>query len=233
VFPCLLFIVALFGLLLDPQSISALVETVARFLPKIAVDLVRERLAAIQQASTGSLAALGLAGALVGTTEAVVTLMEALNRCYGVRETRSLWRRWGLAVSATVVMGATAVLALSVAFVVPLIADHVGGLLGEVIGWARLPIAALLVTALWAFVYWALPNAKTRFHLLTPGAVIGALLWIAASAALNAYVRWSRTYEITYGALGGVTAMLLWMWLSSSAVLIGAEINKVISQPRD
>jgi membrane protein len=229
VFPCLLFVVALFGLLLDPQSISALVDAVARSSPKMAADLVRERLVAIQHTSSRLLVAVGLTGTLVGTTEAVVTLMQALNRCYGVRETRRFWRRWGLAVLATVVAGVTGVLALSVAFVGPLVAAHVSGPLGVAVRWARLPIAALLVTALWAFVYWALPNVKTGFRLFTPGALIGALLWIAASAALNAYVRWSRTYEITYGALGGVIVMLLWMWLSSSALLIGAEINKVLT----
>jgi membrane protein len=128
----------------------------------------------------------------------------------------------------------TGMLALGVAFVGPLLAAHVGGPLGAAVRWARLPVAALLVTVLWAFVYWALPNVKTGFRLFTPGALVGGLLWVAASAALNAYVRWSPTYEITYGALGGVIVMLLWMWMSSSAVLIGAEINKVLasSAPR-
>ena len=160
---------------------------------------------------------------------AVVTLMEALNRCYGVRETRRFWARWGLAVLTTAVAGVTGLLALGVAFLGPSVAAHVGGSFGLAVRWARLPIAALLVTLLWAFMYWALPNVKTRFRLFTPGALVGALLWVAASAGLNAYVRWSPTYEITYGALGGVIVMLLWMWLSWSAVLIGAEINKVLT----
>jgi len=229
VFPSLLFIVALFGMLLDPHSISALVDAVARFAPKMATDLMRERLVAIRHASSGPLVTGGLSGTLVGTTEAVVTLMEALNRCYGVRETRRFWARWGLAVLTTAVAGVTGVLALGVAFLGPSVAAHVGGSFGLAVRWTRLPIAALLVTLLWAFMYWALPNVKTRFRLFTPGALVGALLWVAASAGLNAYVRWSPTYEITYGALGGVIVMLLWMWLSWSAVLIGAEINKVLT----
>jgi membrane protein len=222
-------VIALFGLFLDPQSIAEVVDAVARSSPQMATDLVRERLLAIQRTSSVRLLLLGLAGTLLGTTAAVISLMQALNRCYDVQETRRLWRRWGLAVLATVVAGVAVLLAVGIAFVGPLVATHVGGRLGGAIRWARLPLAALLVSALWAFVYWALPNMKTRFRLFTPGALIGALLWIGASAALNAYVRWSRTYEVTYGALGGVIVMLLWMWLSSSAVLIGAEINKVLT----
>ena len=228
VFPCLLFAIALFGLVLDPASIAALVSAVTRSSPQPAADLVRERLVAVQQTSSIRLLLIGLAGTLVGTTTAVATLMETLNRCYGVRESRSFWRRWGLAVLATFIGGIFLLLAIGLAFVGPLVAAHVGGQLGDAVRWARLPLAALLIAVLWAFVYWALPNAATRFRLFTPGALVGALLWIGASVALGAYVRWSRSYEVTYGALGGVIVMLLWMWLSASAVLIGAEINKLV-----
>lgn len=229
VFPCLLFAIALLGLVLDPASIAALVNAVTRSSPQPAADLLRERLVAIRQTSSVRLLLIGLAGTLVGTTTAVATLMEALNRCYGVRESRRFWKRWGLAFLTTFVAGVFLLLAIGLAFLGPLVAAHVGGEPGDALRWARLPLAALLIASLWAFVYWALPDAKTRFHLFTPGALIGALLWIAASVALDAYVRWSRSYEVTYGALGGVIVMLLWMWLSSSAVLIGAEINKLVA----
>jgi membrane protein len=229
VFPCLLFAIALFGLFLDPASIAALVGAVTRSSPKLAANLVQQRLVAIQQTSSVRLLLVGLAGTLFGTTTAVATLMQALNRCYGVRETRSFWRRWGLAVLTTFAGGAGLLLAIGLAFVGPLVAAHLGGRLGEAVRWTRLPLAALLIATLWAFVYWALPNAKTRFRLFTPGALVGALLWIGASVALGAYVRWSSSYEVTYGALGGVIVMLLWMWISSSAVLIGAEINKLVT----
>jgi membrane protein len=171
---------------------------------------------------------LGLVGTLVGTTFAFETLMRALNRCYEARETRSFPRRWGLAIAATILTGVTGIAAIVVTFAGPLIAAHVDGRYALWIRWARVPVAALLATTLWAFLYWALPNTRARFRLFTPGAVLGALLWVAASLALNTYVRWSRSYEVTYGALGGVVMILVWMWLSAAAILVGAEINKIV-----
>jgi membrane protein len=228
VFPCLLFALALFGLFVDAKSVASVVDSVMKSSPRLAADLVRERLISIQQTSSVRLLLVGLAGALVGTTAAVITLIEALNRCYAVRETRSFWRRWGLAMVATLTAGAGMLVAIGVAFVAPLIAARVGGPIAQAVRWIRLPLAGVLVAGLWAFVYWALPNTKTRFRVFTPGALVGAGLWVAASVALAAYVRWSRSYEVTYGALGGVIVILLWMWLSASAVLLGAEVNKLL-----
>jgi len=227
VFPCLLFALALFGLFVDPASVARVVNGVMESSPRLAADLVRERLVAIQQTSSVRLLLLGLAGALVGTTTAVITLMDALNRCYAVRETRGFWHRWGLAMVATLTAGAGMLLAVGLAFIAPLLAARLGGPIAQAVRWIRLPLAGVLVAGLWAFVYWALPNTKTRFRVFTPGALVGAGLWVAASVALAAYVRWSRSYEVTYGALGGVIVILLWMWLSASAVLFGAEVNKL------
>ena len=232
VFPCLLLIVATCGLLLSPASIGALTHAVGQFAPQMATDLVRQRLAAIQHGASGGLLAMALVSTLVGTAFAVDTLTQALNRCYGVRETRSLWRRLALVAVTMLVAGVIGLLAVAVTFVGPLLIARLDVKWAAIARWGYIPLAALLTTLLWAFVYWALPNREERFRLLTPGAIVGALLWVAASVALNAYVRWSRSYEITYGALGGVIVLLLWMWLSSSAFLIGAAINKAATSEK-
>ena len=197
VFPCLLFALALFGLFVDPASVAGVVNGVMKSSPRPAADLVRERLVAIQQTSSVRLLLIGLAGTLVGTTTAVITLIDALNRCYAVRETRRFWRRWGLATVTTLTAGAGMLIAVGLAFIAPILAARVGGPIAQAVRWIRLPLAGLLVAGLWAFVYWALPNTRTRFRLFTPGAVVGAGLWVAASAALAAYVHWSRSYEVT------------------------------------
>ncbi len=228
VFPGLLFVVALIGLMLGPISMASVLDALAYLAPRMSTNVVRERLVAIQQTSNMRLVVLGLVGTVIGTTFAVETLMRALNRCYEVRETRSFPRRWGLAIGTTILAGATGIAAIVVAFAGPLIAAHLDGGSAVLVRWARGPAAALLATTLWAFLYWALPNTRARFRLFTPGAVLGALSWVAASLALNAYVRSSRSYEVTYGALGGVVVILVWMWLSSAAILVGAEINKVV-----
>lgn len=228
VFPGLLLLVAILGLLLNQHSTGTIVDTLARLGPNTAVDVISKRLVAVERTSSLGLLVLGLAGTLFGTTEAVVTLMEALNRCYVVRETRRFWTRWAIALATTAVGAVAGLVAVTAIFATPLLAPHLGGRGALVLRWLRLPCAALSVTTLWAFLYWALPNRKARFRLFTPGAIVGAALWVAASLALSAYVHRSRTFEVTYGALGGVTMMLLWMWICSAAILIGAEVNEAL-----
>ena len=232
VFPGLLLLVATLGLLLDQRSTAMIADALVHIGPNTAADMIRTRLVAIERTSSISLLVLGLAGTLWGTTEAVVTLMDALNRCYVVRETRRFWTRWALALATTGIGAVTGLVAVTAIFVTPLLATHLGGRGELIVRWLRLPVAALSVTTLWAFLYWALPNRKASFRLFTPGAIVGAVLWVAASLALNAYVHRSRTFEVTYGALGGVTMMLLWMWISSAAILVGAEVNEALDSQR-
>ena len=186
VFPGLLLLVAILGLLLNQHSTGTIVDTLARLGPNTAVDVISKRLVAVERTSSLGLLVLGLAGTLFGTTEAVVTLMEALNRCYVVRETRRFWTRWAIALATTAVGAVAGLVAVTAIFATPLLAPHLGGRGALVLRWLRLPCAALSVTTLWAFLYWALPNRKARFRLFTPGAIVGAALWVAASLALSA-----------------------------------------------
>src|SRR5262249_37352616 len=93
----------------------------------------------------------------------------------------------------------------------------------------RFPVAGLMMMALWSFFYWVLPNMRSRFQLMTPGSIVGVLLWLAASYGFTQYVSNFGKYEAVYGTLGGVIVLLVWMWLSALAVLLGAEINKVLT----
>ena len=75
---------------------------------------------------------------------------------------------------------------------------------------------------------WALPDVEQRFRFITPGSVVGVLIWMAASWGFSVYVRNFGSYDATYGALGGVIVLLLWMWISAQALLLGAEINAIL-----
>jgi membrane protein len=79
-----------------------------------------------------------------------------------------------------------------------------------------------------ALIYYLLPDVKLPFRLITPGSVVAVLIWLAASFGFSVYVTNFGSYEITYGALGGVIVLLLWMWISAQAILLGAEINAVL-----
>jgi membrane protein len=81
---------------------------------------------------------------------------------------------------------------------------------------------------LWATIYWVLPDVTRKFRLITPGSVVGVLVWLLASWGFSEYVVHFPRSQAAYGALGGVVVLLLWMWISAQALLVGAEINAVI-----
>ena len=94
--------------------------------------------------------------------------------------------------------------------------------------WLRLPVAGLLMMAVWAMIYYVLPDVEQKFKFITPGSVVGVLLWLLASAGFSMYVKNFGSYDVSYGALGGVIVMLMWMWISAQVILIGAEINAIL-----
>jgi membrane protein len=121
-----------------------------------------------------------------------------------------------------------------------------GGLAGDVLGqiglgdsaadvwrFARWPAALASAMLIYAIVYYAAPNVEVRrWQYITPGAVFGVALWILASAGFFVYVSGFSTYSATYGAFAAVVILLIWLWLTNSVLLFGAELNAVIDQRR-
>jgi membrane protein len=112
------------------------------------------------------------------------------------------------------------------------LAKQVGNVLGvggtAVTVWdiAKWPVLLLVVSFMFAILYWASPNVKhPGFRWITPGGVLAVLVWVIASAAFAFYVANFSSYNKTYGALGGVIVFLVWLWISNIAVLLGAELN--------
>jgi membrane protein len=228
-FPFLLFVVAITSLLLDPVLIEAVVSSLATVAPGAATDILSTRLTSLYRSPSGGLVTLGLLGAFFSTSRAVDELMQALNRCYEVRETRPYWKRRALSLLMTIVAGIFLILAALLMFLVPAIGHWTGGPVGAAITWLRFPVAALVMMIFWSLLYRFLPNVKPSFHLISPGSVSGVLVWLVASWGFTEYVRRFAHYEKTYGALGGVIILLVWMWLSSAVVLMGAELNAILT----
>lgn len=227
-FPGMVFLVAVLSRLVSWETIDAVVAQVARFAPGEVSQIVSERLRTLKAMPAQGLLTVGFLGALLSASAGVGSLVPALNRAYDVVETRGVVRRRLIAVAATLGIGLVAILASVVALVVPAVARFVGGPLGAALDWLRLPIAGALMMTVWALLYTFLPNVRPRFQIVTPGSTAGVLLWIGASWGFTQYVRRFGSYEATYGALGGVIVLLLWMWVSAMALLLGAEINRIL-----
>lgn len=232
-FPFLLFVVGVLSKIVSWETIEDIVGQVSRVMPRDVTTIVSERLTALKSQPATGLLTVSFLGALWSASAGVASLIPALDRAYDVIENRPFWKRRLLAIATTLGVGLVSIVASLIAIAVPALASLVGGPLGTALTWLRLPLAGLLIMGTWAGLYQFLPNVKPRFQPVTPGSVVGVLLWVGASWGFSFYVQHFGSYEATYGALGGVIVLLLWMWVSTMALMLGAEINKILMPPED
>jgi membrane protein len=232
-FPAMIFLIAFLDLV---GAYDALLEFLDPVAPKSVTSIIHQL-----QRDTGSasivLLALGIFGALWAGSGAMGSVVKAVNRAYGRLETRPFWKV--RLISLVLVLASGTVLAGMLLLVV------LGGKLGDAIAakagfgaafdwiWniARWPIAFLVVLLLFALIYYLAPNAELRsWRWISPGALVGALAWLAASGLFALYTSFSDSYSRTYGALAGGIVLLLWLNYSAWAVLFGAELNSELDR---
>ena len=228
VFPFLLFLVALMSLVLDPAKAQEVVSQLSKVAPGQVTQILGERLKALASQNNVGLLTLGAAAALFSASSGIVALMTALNTVYGVEEKRPFWKVRGLAFLVTIGAAVFGILSALIALAAPAVAHWVGGPLGTAISWLRLPTAGVLMMFLWAVLYYVLPDVEQEFKFITPGSVVGVLIWVLASFGFSFYVSHFASYDATYGTLGGAIVLLMWMWISAQVLLIGAEINAIV-----
>jgi membrane protein len=183
---------------------------------------------------------IGLIAALWAASGATAAVIKAVNRAYDRQETRPFWKVRGIAILLVVTTG------FASAFVLVLIV--LGGDLGKVIGrqkgvgpafdvvWGilRWPIAFVAILLFFALVYYFAPNVDQRnWEWITPGSLIGSLLWLALSGLFQLYVTYAGHYSRTYGALATGVILLLWLNYSAMALLFGAELNSELDRQAD
>jgi membrane protein len=240
IFPALLALVSILGLI-GQSATQPLIDNLGSVAPGPANDIVTNALRNLQksQGAAGVLFVVSLAIALWSASGYVAAFMRASNAIYGVEEGRPIWKTLPTRVALTVVLLVlVAVLAVAVTFTGPL-AEQAGNVLGigaaALTAWdiAKWPVILLGVITIFAVLYWAAPNVKhPKFRWISPGSVVGVLLWIAASVAFAFYVSNFASYNKTYGALGGVIVFLVWLWISNIATLLGAELNAELERGR-
>jgi membrane protein len=194
----------------------------------------------IFEGSYGGLLTFATVGALVTLSGAWAVLIDALNQAYDTVERRSWLRRRALGLGLGVLTVLVVVVALTVIVVGPLLgkgedlAALVG--LGEVFatGWdlARFPLLLVIVTLWLMLVFHVAPNRRTRWRDSLPGAVSTALTWLLATAGFSFYLHVVGTQNPVLGAFGGGAIVMLWVYLLSIALMLGAEINTIIEERR-
>jgi membrane protein len=233
-FPALLFLVALIGYVPIENAIDELLATLGTVAPRELVALLRSQLEQIASGSQASLLTLGIGGAIWSSSAAMVAIIDALNHAYDVTEWRPWWKRRLVALGLTVALASFIIVSLALVLIGPDAARRVAGWVGAapaaVILWSllRWPVMIALIVFGLNLVYYFAPNRRSRWEWITPGAMLATGLWIASSFAFKFYVVNFGNYTATYGALGGIIVTMMWFYVSSLAILIGAELNGVI-----
>jgi membrane protein len=240
IFPAILALVSMLGLV-GPSATQPLIANLGKVAPGPAQHIFTSAIQNLQHSrgAAGLVFFVGLGGAVWSASAYVGAFMRASNAIYDVEEGRPIWKTLPVRVLTTVVLLVMlALVAVGVTFTGGL-AKQVGSVLGiggsVVSVWdiAKWPVILLVVMSMFAILYWAAPNVKhPEFHWVSPGGIVGVLLWVVASAAFAFYVANFASYNKTYGALGGVIVFLVWLWISNVAILLGAEFNAEIERGR-
>jgi membrane protein len=236
-FPAITAGVSLYALFADPHMIGDHLSLLAGIVPSSALDIVRDEITRIAAQSNGKLTfgfLFGFALALWSANAGVKAIFDALNIIHDQGETRGFVRLSLISLLFTI--GAIAFVLLTVAAVVvlPLALNVLGlpALSDSAIVYLRWPALLALSVLSIAILYRSGPRSRRAWALWpTLGSVFAALLWLAVSAALSWYLGNFANYNATYGALGAVIGLMMWMWLSLVIVLAGAELDAVIEPP--
>jgi membrane protein len=230
-FPLLILLSTLLGCLPIPHLFDQSMDFAARFVPLEAMGLVRKILQSVLTPSRAGLLSLGVVGTLWAASGGFSAMIAALDIAYDARSSRPILKHRLLAVGLTFMNGGL----MAVAMLLTLVGNRAGHFLAGVLhlsnafewSWPylRWGIIGCCIVLSMEVLYFFGPNVKQRFKHTLPGALLGTVLWILISEAVNVYISHFANYNKTYGTIGAVVALMFWLYVSSIAILLGAELN--------
>lgn len=235
-FPALIFLSAVVAYLPVPDLFNQALFLMAHFLPPDSMGLVRRVLADVVSPNRGAFLSFGLLGAFWAASGGFSAAIEALDVAYDVEDDRPFWKTRLLALGLALIIGALLFVALATMIVGPGFGDWLA---------ARVNLAGLFVR-LWPYIHWTIavgftvlavellyyfaPNVKQRFLATLPGAVLAVGCWIAFSYLLGTYFRHFANFNKMYGSLGAAVALMVWLYWTAFAMLVGAELNAELAK---
>jgi membrane protein len=237
-FPMFLFLFSMIGLFAGPASAfrEGILSVLSRMAPASASGLVYSVVDQTTNFSSGIKVGAGILGALWAASAGLSAVIDSLDVVHRIDETRPWWKQKLTALGLTLALAALIIVAL----VLVLYGEKIGELVASQFGlddafhfmWGIVrwvvPLAAMFIS--FSAVYYFAPDLPGEWHWITPGATLGVVLWLGASLGLRAYLHFFDSYSATYGSLGAVVILLLWLYITGFAILIGAELNWVIDQ---
>jgi membrane protein len=232
-FPALLFVVALASYL-PYNAVNEVVNSLAPIAPPEVLEIIRKQLESIVAGDDTGLLTIGILGALWTSSGAMTSIVSALNQAYDLPESRPWWKVRLIAVGLTISL----VIFVLLSFTMIIAGPNAGHWMAEWFGlgaafdiawvYLRWPLIFLLATTGVAMVFYYAPDAEQDWVWITPGSIVTTVLWVLFSMGFRLYVTQVGDYAATYGALAGAAILLLWLYFSGLALLIGGEVNSEI-----
>jgi membrane protein len=236
-FPMVLFLVSLVGIFAGPgsQLRESIVSGMGRLAPGAASAVVQSVIHQTFRSSSGIKLAAGILGALWAASGGMDAVVVSLNKIYGITETRPWWKQKLIIVGLTVTLAGLIIIALVLVLyggkigqaIITLVGlGNAFGIAWKVLQW---PVSFAAMFLSFSVVYYFAPNLDQRkWYWVTPGAVAGVALWLIISLGFRVYLHFFNSYSATYGSLGAVIILMLWLYMTGFAILIGGEVNWVI-----
>lgn len=232
-FPFILVLVSLTSLIGNPELASTVLAYFRQVMPTQLFQLFEGFIGPVIDGSSPApgLLSFGILFTIWSASGAFTAFINALNKAYDVEETRPFWKVRGIAVLMTLGLSALIIFAVLLLVLGPSIGSGVAGYFGlggtfefvwNIVRW---PVALMLMILAVALLFYLAPDAGQPFRWITPGGFVGVFLWLVASAAFSLYVNSFSSYDQTYGSIGVVIVLLLYLYIASLTILFGATLN--------
>lgn len=233
-FPLLIFLFTLLAYLPIPHQ--DMLGIIRGFAPEEALKLIEKNLYDVIEHRRGGLLSFGFIATIWSASNGINAIVIAFNKAYNVKESRSYIVSRGMAVLLTFGM----IFVLVVALVLPVFGRGIGLFLFSRLGLTReflsvwnmlgLFVSAMIIFLIFTGLYWVAPNVKLRCRSALPGAVFSTIGWIVSSSALSIYVKNFSNFSLTYGSIGTIIVLMMWLYISAFIIILGGEINAYYSE---
>ncbi|MEK3714292.1 YihY/virulence factor BrkB family protein [Paenibacillus sp. FSL R7-0333] len=231
-FPFLIFIMTLIGY--ANISLEKNIQQLEQIMPAEAISIIEEILQDVSAGRSQTLLSFGMLATLWAASKGINAIIKGLNRAYEIDESRAFWKIRGIALLATLTIGFVVLLSILLLVLGSWLKTQVFLLVDLPYGFQKLwdllqyLVPLLVMFIVFTLLYWIAPSRRLALREVMPGALFTTIGWITTSILFSVYVNQFSDFSKTYGSLGGVTVLLIWLYISSFIILAGGEINAVL-----
>jgi membrane protein len=231
-FPFLIFVITVLSF--TDLNVRDIINYIARVLPDISTKTIVGVHEEIQKSTSGSLLSFGIIATLWSASSGIGAVIKALNKAYDTEENRAYWKVKGLGVIFTIVLAIVIMICFFMLIFGRLIGEtaysyiQLPGNFSEIWSFAQFSIPLAIMTIIFALIYAIMPNLRLRLGDVLPGAIFATVGWIVTSLLFSFYVNNFSSYSNTYGSIGGIIVLLIWLYISSIIIVLGGEINATL-----